>query len=366
MTTKSRDVKVALAHDSFLQWGGAERVMRDLCQAFPEAIIYTLIADKGVKKRFPVIRVVESWLKYVYWIFPKFTYWLPFLPFFVRTLHVEECDVLVSSSSALIKAIKKPAGSVHINYCHTPTRFIWSDVEYVDQEVPLGLRSIAKLFLSWMKKWDFDKAQEPDLLIANCEEVRRRIRRYYNRDSTVVYPGVDTEYWKQTIPKAGNYLIVARLQAHKQVDLVIEAFNELGLELRIVGTGRIESSLRKIARSNIKFLGSVSDVELRNEYSQARAVLYPQYEDFGLVPLEAASCGTPTLAYAKGGALETIIPGVTGELFQEQTKSGLLHILKDFDPKKYRTEDLRSQALKFSKANFIARIKEIVTQEAGR
>ncbi len=359
---------IILAHDSFTQLGGAEKVVDTLHEMFSESPIFTLVMDKKLKEKYIDWDIRTSWLQDVYNLYPHFQFLLPLIPIAIHSLNLEvkfkapdgEMSVLFSSSSGFIKAIKKPKNSVHINYCHTPTRFLWTDTNYVNQEVPEVLRPLAKIYLSWMKKWDYKKAQKVDFFIANSAEVKKRMKKYYNKDSVVIYPGVDTQFWKPTKQKGDYFLLAGRLQSHKKNDLIVEIFNELGLPLHVVGTGRQEGYLKSIAKSNVTFLGRISDNNLRDEYSGALAYVFPQIEDFGLMPLEAASCGTATIGIAAGGSLETILPGQTGELFESYDKEKIKQIILSWQPQKYKTDIMHVHAEKFSKQKFEIRILEFI------
>jgi glycosyltransferase involved in cell wall biosynthesis len=424
-------MRIVLAHDSFTQLGGAERVVEAMHEMFPDAPIFTLVLDRRLKEKYKDWDTRTSWIQVLYNFIPKLQYLLPFIPMAVYSIKFDDYDVVLSSSSSWIKNIHVPKNCVHINYCHTPTRFLWTDADYFNQEVPKFLRPIAKPIINLMKKWDYKGAQRVTRFIANSKEVQNRIRQYYNRDSEVIYPFVDTDFWKPVsshceevqsngvspvmssrpsaaesrdpepgpdwIPdspsgalrasgmtdkthKLDYFLIAGRLQAHKHNDLIIEIFNELGLPLHIVGVGRQQKYLQSIAKSNIKFLGRIPDEQLREEYSGALGVICPQLEDFGLIPLEAAACGTATLGLAKGGNLETVVPGVTGELFGqdvvapfmeplEPDKSGNYNqVIKDqikklilsWNPQKYTIDNLRHQAEKFGKGKFKQRILEMI------
>ena len=268
------------------------------------------------------------------------------------------------------------------------------------------MRPLANIFLKWMKGWDYAAAQRVDFFIANSQEVKKRIQKYYNRDSVVIYPPIDTEFWfgarhpgpfSQTegrpergqtggefgavsgrrgnlpqnniasdapaMAKQGYFLLAGRLQAHKRNDLIIEIFNELGLRLHVVGTGRQEQYLKSIARPNITFYGRVSDEELRTQYQEAQGFIYPQIEDAGLMPLEAAACGTATIGIAKGGSLETIVPGVTGELFEDYNKEKIKQIILAWNPEKYSADGLRRHAEKFSKKKFTDEILKFINSK---
>ncbi len=350
-------MKIALAHDSFTQFGGAERVIEALHEMYPEAPVFTLVINRRLREKYKNWDIRTSWLQVFYNFIPKLQYFLPLIPLAVSSLDFSGYDLVLSSSSSFIKNVKLPKNCIHINYCHTSTRFLWSDEKYVNQEVPKILRWLVRPVLSLMKKWDYNGAQRVSHFIANSQEVKKRIQAYYHRTSTVIHAFVDTEFWKYTKQKADYFLIVGRLQAHKKNDLIVEIFNKLGLSLHVVGTGRQEEYLKFIAKPNIKFLGQLDDYQLREEYGGAKAVIYPQIEDFGLVPLEAAACGTPTLAYAQGGALETIIPGVTGEFFESYDKEKIQQIILNWKPEKYRTEALQLQVEKFGKEKFKEKIK---------
>ncbi len=408
-------MRIAIAHDSFTQMGGAERVVDALHELFPEAPVFTLVFDPKFKEKYKGWDIRTSALQSLYLALGKLQYLLPLIPWGVDNLNFEGFDVVLSSSSGFIKNIRVPKNCVHINYCHTPTRFLWQDEGYLRQEVPKYLLPLARIILARMKKWDYKSAQRVAYFIANSQEVQKRIKDYYKRDSQVIYPFVDIEFWKSSlgvIPEdlsaserlsgiqpsdSGSqssadafgrddthkyFLLAGRLQAHKKNDLIIKIFNDLNIPLYVVGTGRQENYLKSIAKPNIKFLGRVSDERLRNEYSGARALLFPQVEDFGLMPLEAAACGTPTLAYAKGGALETVVSGITGEFFgpsvvapfmepHEPGESGnytlkeeIKKIILNWDAKKYQPEDLRRQAEKFSKEKFKTEILNFIKQHA--
>jgi glycosyltransferase involved in cell wall biosynthesis len=385
--TSIMSINIVLAHDSFTQLGGAEKVMDAIHDVFPDAPVYTTVLDKKYTDTYHGWDIRTSWLQNIYNLYPNFKQLLPLIPWAVSSISVREnAGVLLSSSAAFIKGIKKPNHSVHINYCHTPTRFLWSDRNYVTQEVPFLLRPFAKLFLGWMIKWDSRAAKRVDYFIANSKEVQTRIKKYYNRDSVVIYPGIDTNFWHPVqfsplsiggVPASGGgggikkdyFLIAGRLQPHKQNDLIIEVFNDLNIPLHVVGSGRQLDYLKSLAKPNITFLGRVSNEVLREEYTGARGLLYPQLEDFGLMPLEAAGCGTATIALGQGGSLETVIPGITGELFnpgdKEKIKQEIKQIILNWDPEKYKINTLRQHAENFSKEKFKQEILKIVVPHTG-
>ncbi len=381
-------MNIALAHDSLVQQGGAERVLKNFHELFPEAPVFTVAQGRDMPYAYPAWDVRTSWLQPFFNLLPKLQYWLPLIPLAVRSLRFDGYDAVLSSSSSWIKNITVPEGCAHICYCHTPTRFLWSEPEYVDQEVPAPLRPAARMFLRLIKRWDYAGSRRVTHFIANSREVQRRIQEYYGRDSEVIYPGIDTDFWTPfDREEAGGgkhdyFLLAGRLQAHKHNDTIVEIFNELGLPLHVVGTGRQEKYLRSIAKPNIVFFGRVSDEELRDQYRHARGFIYPQLEDAGLMPLEAAACGTATIGLAAGGSLETIVPGVTGELFGSgvakvpyssgdytgqgndlRYKDEIKRLIKNWDPQKYQLTALRAHTEQFSAENFKRKISEFINSK---
>jgi glycosyltransferase involved in cell wall biosynthesis len=343
---------INLAHDSFMQYGGAERVFEGAREVFPESSIYTLVKDRKLDSVVENWNIITSPLQKIYQLYPHFTHLFALVPMVLFFWRPNTKPVLLSFSSSYIKGLKKNPDSVHINYCHTPTRFLWVDPEHALKEIPKILHLPARLYFWWLKKWDLRAARSVDHFIANSKEVQKRIKNIYNRDSKIIYPFVDVDFWKPTADKQDYFLIAGRLQYAKGLDVVISVFNELGLPLHVVGTGRYENKLRQMAKSNVKFLGKITDAELRNQYSGARAYVYPQFEDFGIMPLEAAACGTATIGLAKGGSLETIISGKTGMLLEEINQQTLTEAVNNWQADQFLQDDLIKHAQKFSKQEF--------------
>ncbi len=353
-------MRIVLAHDSFTQQGGAERVAFALHEMYPDAPLVTIVVDQKMKPLLEGWNIITSPLQPLYDIHSKFQHWLALIPWAVDNTKVPDADVLLSSSTFFIKGLRKPAGSVHINYCHSPVRFLWTEPEYIKQEVPAMLRPIVRMVFKHLRRWDLASVKRIDYFLANSREVQKRIKEVYGRDSEVVYPFIDESFWKPTKPKGDYFIIAGRLQAHKDNELVIEAFNKLGIALHVVGTGRQEEYLRSIAKPNITFLGRASDEILRDELSGALGLVSPQFEDFGLVPLEAAACGTATIGLAKGGTMETVIPGVTGNLLEEMTVENIMSAVRSWDPSRYDHNKLLEQAQRFSKSIFEQNIKSVI------
>jgi glycosyltransferase involved in cell wall biosynthesis len=359
---RQKQIKIVLAHDSFTQFGGGERVIKTIHEVYPHSPIYTLASNPKVESYLDGAIVKTSALQKLYKLFPHLQVWFVLVPIILKFFKIEDTDVLLSSSSAYIKGLNKPRGSIHINYCHTPTRFLWNDAVYAEEEIHPILRPFMRMYFWWLRRWDLRAASGVDYFIANSKEVQQRIKKYYNRDSEVIYPGVDTEFWVPTIKKKDYFLIAGRITPYKGYDTIIKIFNELKLPLHVVGEGRYQNYLKSIAKPNVTFYGKISDEALRDQYSGALAFIYPQVEDFGLMPIEASSCGTPTIALAKAGSLETVIAGVTGELLTEFSVETLQPIIQKIYAHQYHQESMQLHAQKFSKTKFQTQIKQFVEQ----
>jgi len=358
-------MKIALAHDTFTQQGGAERVVENFHQLFPDAPVFTLVFDPYLREKYKGWDIRTSQLQTLFLAISQLQYLMPIIPTSVDSLTFEGFDLILSSSSSFIKNIRPPKGCVHICYCHTPTRFLWHNQDYINQELPWFLKPFSFLirwYLKKIKQWDYAGAQRVNYFIANSREVQKRIKEYYQRDSEVIYPGINVGFWMPSKTKESYFLLAGRLQAHKQNDFVIRVFNDLGLPLRVVGTGRNLKYLKSIAKSNITFYEKVTDEQLRDHYSGAKGYIYPQIEDFGLMPLEAAACGTATIAFGKAGALETVLPGKTGEFFYNYDKEELKGIIKLWKVQQYNVAALREHANKFSDTIFKKEIAAYVAR----
>jgi len=256
--------------------------------------------------------------------------------------------------------ITKP-DCIHISYCNTPPRYLWEP--NVDPRAKKGKFALLRANITHkMRLWDRVAADRVDYYIANSNYVANRIKKYYKRDSIVVYPPVDMEKFKLADKSEikDYYLFVSRLINYKKCDLVIDAFNDLKLPLKIIGTGPDEIALKRRAKKNIEFMGFLSDEDMKKYYAEARAFIFPAEEDFGIVPVEAMAAGRPVIAFKHGGAAETVVEGVTGTFFSEQSPQCLIDAVKNFDPEKYDSMKIRQHAEKFSKERFKKEFKEAV------
>lgn len=361
-------MKVALVHDFISEYGGAERVLEALHEVFPEAPVYTAWCDlKSLgphAERFKDWDIRVSWAKKLPFFGKLISPFRIFAPLFFESLNLEGYDLVISSSSPYFgKGVITSPRTIHICYCHTPPRFLYGYLTAIDWRKYWWINAAASLFNLWLRVYDYWSAQRVDYFLANSREVASRIYKFYRREATVIYPPVDVERFKNykadKVHNTNYFLVVSRLTYSKRIDLAIRAVGLLGLNLKIIGKGREEGKLRKLAQefsrntNQIEFLGEVNDEELIYYYKSCQAVIFPaEDEDFGIVPIEAMACGKPVIAYASGGVLETIIPHVTGEFFTQPTYESLSDVLKYFDHSKYSQKECISQADKFSKTRF--------------
>ncbi|RJQ34998.1 glycosyltransferase family 4 protein [Candidatus Parcubacteria bacterium] len=349
------DKKVALAHDHLFQFGGAERVLLILSDIQKEAPIYTLINDKKITKNFfEQSKIISSGLQKIPGINKIFRYFLLQMPKTWEKTDLSAYDVVISSSSGFVKGVKTGNNTKHICYCHAPTRYLWDNKEEYIGNLPEGkfLKIFLPKLLDKLQTWDFIKAQEVDYFIANSHYIADKISKDYKREAVVIHPPVNIKQFKISDDIEDYYLIVSRLRPYKKVDLAIKAFNNLKLPLKIIGSGSELRKLKRLAHSNIEFLGEVSD-DIRNKYlAKCKAFIYPQIEDFGISALEAMASGRPVIAYRCGGALETIVEDQTGVFFDEQTWESLAHKILRFNDKNYNSEFIREHAKKFDESVF--------------
>lgn len=360
-------MKIAIVHDYLNQYGGAERVVEVLHEVFPEAPIYTSIyLPHNMPDSFKKMDIRTSFMQKLPFLHKHFKKYLLLYPKAIESFDLNEYDVVLSSSSAFAKGAIKGTETCHICYCYAPMRFVWNYEEYVAREnFGKSIRKILPLAIQKLRKWDETTVNRVDYYIAISENIRKRINQWYHREAEVIYPPVNTEIF-QPSKEIGNYfLVVSRLNSYKRIDLVIQVFNELKFPLRIIGDGPHRSGLEKMAHQNINFLGKVSDEKLAENYSKCKALIFPSAEDFGIAPLEAQASGRPVIAYAAGGALETVVDGVTGIFFKEQTVESLIEAVKRFEEIKniFNSKRIRENALRFDKEIFKKKIKSFIEEK---
>lgn len=355
-------MKVALVYDRVNKWGGAERVLLALHELFPDAHLYTSVYNKKNAKWADAFTVRTSFLQEFPFAKQAHEYFPLLMPSVFESFNFDTYDLVISVTSESAKGIITKPGTLHICYCLTPTRYLWSGFEdYFDNKV---IKSLSRPAISYLKRWDKVASFRPDAYIAISREVQQRIKQFYNQASTIIHPPVnlmDSHDKGNSTARAGNYfLVVSRLVRYKRVDLAIKACNELGVPLKIVGVGSDLNFLKSIAGPTIEFLGAVSDKELVRLYKGARALLFPGFEDFGIVMVESMGFGNPVIAYNKGGARDIVEHNKSGIFFPEQTVQSLISGIKKAESINFAIEDLQKRASFFSQDIFKAKITEFV------
>ncbi|MFH1088694.1 MAG: glycosyltransferase [Patescibacteria group bacterium] len=365
---RGEEIKVAIVHDFLMKVGGAEKVTSAISELFPDAPIYTLLYSHQVDKLFPQRKIVVSYLQQwqrILHLPAKFL--LPFMATAIESFDFSGYDLVISSNHSFTGGIITPAETVHISYCHSPTRYLWDAFHtYINDQHVGGL---GKWILYWLlhqlRIWDKLSSGRVQSYIANSNYVKNRIRKYYRKDSTVIYPPVDVDVIKPTSIRNDYFLVVSRLTSYKRVDLAIEACNSLHLPLVIIGTGEDEARLKKLAGFSIDFLGWQNDTNKIKYLQNCRALIFPGEEDFGIVPVEAMAAGKPVIAYHKGGTLETIQAGVTGMFFDQPTVASLVQTLQEFlrKEKDFQPEKIAQQVAHFNKQRFQTELSSLITRE---
>jgi glycosyltransferase involved in cell wall biosynthesis len=369
-------LKVALVHDYLREYGGAERVLEALHEIWPDAPLYTsLVDEKGMGSfwsKFKDWKIHTSFMRKI-WPLKKFPSPFRFLaPWVWENFNFNEYDLVISSASWFItKGILTQPHTLHICYCHTPPRYLYGYKTQSNLADIFPISIYTKIVNKFLKKYDYIAAQRPDFFIANSKEVQGRIKKFYGRDSVVIYPPVSIENNPGIIPNVGNgldrslqkeyFLYVGRLARPKNIDFIIKTFNENGKKLIIVGKGKEENYLKSIAKKNIEFKGHVTDEELASFYSGAKALIFAsEDEDFGITPIEAQNFGTPVIALRASGVDESVIDNVTGIFFDKLETSSLNSILQKFETMKFDREKILTNANRFSKERFKKEIEKFV------
>lgn len=358
-------MKIAIAHDYLNQFGGAERVVEVLHEIFPQAPIYTSIyLPHKLPDPFKGMDIRTSFMQRLPFLEKHFKKYLFLYPMAFESFDLSDYDVVLSSSSAFAKGIRKGPDTCHICYCYSPMRFVWRYEDYVEKEdYNLLIKLILPVLLRGMKKWDLKTNKNVDHFIAISNYIAKRIKNLYNATSEVIYPPVSVKAFSLSENISDYFLIVSRLNAYKKVDVAIKAFNKLGLPLKIIGEGPYKQNLMAIAGKNIEFLGKIPDKELPGHYSRCRAFIFPGEEDFGITPVESQAAGRPVIAYRSGGALETVVENKTGVFFDEQNEDSLADAVKRFMKMDFDVKTIRENALKFDKEVFKTRIRSFVEQK---
>lgn len=369
--------KVALVHDYLREYGGAERVVEALHEIFPAAPLYVAFKDSAVTgihwSKFKEWEIRESWLTQIPFYKQLFSPLRIWAPNYFASFDLSEYDVVISSTNAYFaKAVKVRKGAVHICYCHTPARSLYGYNTMTNWKSNPFTRVVGSLINHYLRVVDYKVAQKVDYFIANSEEVKQRIWKFYRREAVVINPPVNvSSSWseveslqKRVNAKEKYYLYVNRLAFAKHPELAVQVCTELGLPLKVVGAGKMLDGLKEMAGPTVEFLGAVADEKLQEMYAGAEALLYPvEDEDFGIVPIEAMGYGVPVIAHRSGGPKETIKEGETGVFFDELTVEGLKAAVKKFQSLKWSPKTIFTHAQQFSKENFQSKIKKFVAEK---
>lgn len=359
-------MKIAIAHDWLTNMGGAEKVIINFTELYPEAPVYTTVYNgDNLDPSLQNINVKTTFLQKIKGANKKHQSLLPLMPMAWEQLDFNGYDVVLSSSSSCAKGLITSPDTMHVCYCHTPMRYAWEFYnEYMEREkIGFLKRKLIPIIMNYIRIWDVISANRVDYFVANSENVAKRIRKHYRREAVVIHPPVRASYFNISDVDEDYFVIVSRLVPYKRVDLAVEAFNELGLPLVVIGGGPQEEYLKSIAKDNVKILGRQSDEVIKEHYANCRAFIFPGEEDFGITPLEAQASGRPVIAFGKGGALETVVEGKTGVFFANQTKEDLKQAVEKFQMMTFDKQEIRKHALKFDEEVFKKKIEDFVNSK---
>ncbi len=360
-------MRVALVHDYLNQMGGAEKTLLELARIFPDAPIYTSIYEPSrLDSAFRSLDIRTSFMQRLPFVKRHHQPFLPLYPFAIESLDLRGYDLVISDSSAFAKGVITRPETLHISYCYTPMRWAWSFEDYIERERigALGRLALAP-FITWLRLWDYATAGRVDAFVAISPVVAARIAKYYRRESVIIPPPVDVNRFEVSTRREDYFLVLSRLVPYKRIDLAVRAFTKLGLPLRIVGAGRDERSLRRLAGPTVRFMGRLNDAQARELLAGCRAFIFPGEEDFGITPVEAQACGKPVIAYGAGGALSTVIEGVTGLYFREQTPDALAAVVASFRDEQFDPHIIRQHAEQFDAARFAERLTRFIAARAA-
>lgn len=357
-------VKLALVHDWMNQVGGAEDVLVDLVSMFPAAPIYTSIYAPAIMPDFYRGWDIRTlWLDRIPAIHKHHQPYLPLYPLAWGGLDLSDYDVVLSNKSGFCHGLQHGKNTLHICYCLAPTRYVWQFDSYIAREGIGGIVATAlKPIIAAMQRWDYAAASRVDHFIAISTDIQNRIRQFYKRDSVIIYPPVDTERFAaaRTNEVEEYFLVVSRLIPYKRIDLAVQAATRLGVPLKIGGKGRDLDRLREMAGPTVEFLGYVPDEALPSLMARCKAFVFPGLEDFGITPVQAQAAGRPVIAYGAGGALDTVIPGLTGEHFNDLSVESLMAVMADFDAGRYDPAQIQAHAAQFDKSVFAEQLQSYV------
>jgi len=358
-----------LVHDYLVQYGGAERVLECFTELFPDAPIFTLVYDENLMHGvFKEKDIHTSFLQKIPFSKTRHRIFPPLMPSAIESFDFSKYDVVLSDSSSFAKGIITDPETLHICYMHTPMRFAWDDCQKYTQEFyfPGFVKKLVPFFMNYIRVWDRASADRPDKIIANSNFIARRIKKYYKKESVVINPPVDVKNFYISNEAGDYFLLVGRLMAYKRFDIVIRAFNKMGLKLKILGRGPEYKRLKSMAKENIEFLGRVSEEDLRKYYSRAKAFIFPQEEDFGITAIEAMASGRPIVAFRGGDIPEHMEEEKMGVFFDNQKVKDIIQAVEKIDSMEFDSQYIRQKVLKFDKGIFKDKIKDYIEKEADK
>lgn len=350
-------MRIALVHDDLIQWGGAEKVLTAITEVFPDAPIFTALADYKnplIEKNFKDKKIITSFLQKLPFSKKLYKPLMPLYPIAFEQFDFTDFDLVISQTTRFAKSVITKPGTTHICYIHTPPRFLWN---FSGEKTKWFLKPL----FNWLKRFDKVSAARVDRWISGSDNCKTRVKKIYNADSKTLYPFVDTEKYNPSKSFAGDYyLIISRLNKYKKVDVAVKAFKNNGRNLKIVGVGPEFKRIRNSASSNIEVLGKVSDGLLESLLAGCKGLIITAEEDFGMTSIEAQALGKGVIAYGEGGVLETVVPGKTGNYFTDQNPESLNKALEIFETLKINPQDCYENAKKFSKEKFKERLLELI------
>jgi glycosyltransferase involved in cell wall biosynthesis len=358
--------RVAIIHYWLVTWRGGEQVLRAIADLYPGADIFMHVVDKDLaRQNFPGHRVRTTFIDHLPFSRRWYQKYLGLMPLALEQLDLRGYDLVISSEAGPAKGVVVDPGALHVCYCHSPMRYVWDMYHDYRQGASWATRILMSPVMHYMRLWDQVGAQRVDAFAANSKFVAGRIRKYYRREAEVIYPPVAVERFARSDRRGDFFLAVGQLVQYKRPDLLVSAFNKSGENLVIIGDGPLLNGLRRTAAANIELLGRQSFESIRDHYARCRALVFPGTEDFGIVPVEAMASGKPVIAYARGGALETVIDGKTGLLFSNQTTDGLIAAVEEFKRREneFEPEAIRAHALQFSGDRFKSSFSAFIARQ---
>jgi glycosyltransferase involved in cell wall biosynthesis len=351
---KLQGKKVAIVHDWLTTFGGAERVVHEFTKIFPDAPIYTSVYnEKNIARIFPPEKVRTSFMQKIPGAAKLYTKLLHLMPRAFEEFDLSDYDIVLSSSSSCAKGVLTRADTLHVSYVHTPMRYAWDLYQEYLRSSNIIVRVAMKRIMPKIRQWDALTGLRVDAFMANSHTTRQRIRKIYRRDAEVIFPPIDTDFYRPNGREPEDfYLVLSRFVPYKRIDIAIEACNKLGRRLVIIGDGGERKKLQAMAGPTIEFKGFLDNESCRDYYQRCRAFLFPGFEDFGMTPVETMACGRPVIAYGKGGVLDSVVPDKTGLFFPEQSGDSLAEAILDFEKREFDSAEIRRHAEGYSKESF--------------